>query len=528
MGRVLWNMGFRRRLFSLCRYGLIFPKKTRQKTFVKHAVFMDDSDEESSVGESLQREALKKQAMKQTKLEIQRALAEDSTVYEYDAIYDDIQQKKAESQASVLAGKGEKKPKYIQNILKAAELRKKEQEKRAEKKIQKEREMEGHAFDDKEAFVTSAYKKKLQERAEEEEREKREAEIEACLDVTKQRDLSGFYRHLLNQAVGEEAMPACSLREARLKEEEPGEEPSESRPTGENAHERATPGVPGKGADNPDADSDLGVDSSDDEDTSRGHTDGSAEDKKGTKQGHSDSSGDFLSKSGRSRRDLKSSVEEKKHHSKTPPSHPERQEGGRKGKTGQPKEKDSERKDRDRGKGERLRSAEDRPRRQQEREDRQRRKDRKERDEYDRELKREREREHQYSQWEEQVKERHTSHSDPSKEGERAKGGREGREEEGQRERENGGPRPLAKDDPPGQKTGLGKGEGNPPGSEEQPELKRTASEEGAEQIQAPLEKPTKFAKRSNQETVLSARDRYLARQMARIGTKSYIEKEED
>lgn len=47
-----------------------------------------------------------------------------------------------------------------------------------EKKIQKERELEGGAFDDKEAFVTSAYKKKLQERAEEEEREKREAAIE--------------------------------------------------------------------------------------------------------------------------------------------------------------------------------------------------------------------------------------------------------------------------------------------------------------------------------------------------------------
>lgn len=69
-------------------------------------------------------------------------------------------------------------PKYIQNILKAAELRKKEQEKRMEKKIQKEREMEGDAFDDKEAFVTSAYKKKLQERAEEAEREKREAALE--------------------------------------------------------------------------------------------------------------------------------------------------------------------------------------------------------------------------------------------------------------------------------------------------------------------------------------------------------------
>lgn len=47
-----------------------------------------------------------------------------------------------------------------------------------EKKIQREREMENGEFDDKEAFVTSAYKKKLEERAEEEEREKRAAALE--------------------------------------------------------------------------------------------------------------------------------------------------------------------------------------------------------------------------------------------------------------------------------------------------------------------------------------------------------------
>lgn len=47
-----------------------------------------------------------------------------------------------------------------------------------ERKIQKEREMEGGEFAHKEAFVTSAYKKKLQERAEEEERERRESALE--------------------------------------------------------------------------------------------------------------------------------------------------------------------------------------------------------------------------------------------------------------------------------------------------------------------------------------------------------------
>lgn len=63
-------------------------------------------------------------------------------------------------------------------------------------------------------------------------------------------------------------------------------------------------------------------------------------------------------------------------------------------------------------------------------------------------------------------------------------------------------------------------------------EQKRKAGEEGEKEEKKQAEKPSesmsKFAKRSNEETVMSARDRYLARQMARVSTKSYIEKEED
>lgn len=49
--------------------------------------------------------------------------------------------------------------------------------------------MEGNEFADKEVFVTSAYKKKLEEMALEEEKEKREEYLEFIGDVTKQRDL---------------------------------------------------------------------------------------------------------------------------------------------------------------------------------------------------------------------------------------------------------------------------------------------------------------------------------------------------
>ena len=45
-----------------------------------------------------------------------------------------------------------------------AELRKQEEERRLERKVQRERDDEGELFASKDSFVTSAYKKKMQER----------------------------------------------------------------------------------------------------------------------------------------------------------------------------------------------------------------------------------------------------------------------------------------------------------------------------------------------------------------------------
>ncbi|KAF5896412.1 nuclear speckle splicing regulatory protein 1, partial [Clarias magur] len=190
------------------QYGLIIPQKSASKSapLSRPSIFGDDSDDERSVGESLQKEAIKKKMMKQTRLEMQKALEQDSSVYEYDSVYDDIQKQRLESNKKLLGG-ADRKPKYITQLMHAVEERKKEQERREDRKIQKEREAEGEQFADKEAYVTSAYRQKLKERQEELEKERRAAELEAALDVKKQKDLSGFYRHLLNQTVGEEPLP---------------------------------------------------------------------------------------------------------------------------------------------------------------------------------------------------------------------------------------------------------------------------------------------------------------------------------
>lgn len=86
-------------------------------------------------------------------------------------------------------------------LLQAAERRKRENERRIERQVQREREAEGEEFKDKESFVTSAYKKKLEELKELEEQEKREEYLESIGDVRKQGNLDGFYRHLYSQKV---------------------------------------------------------------------------------------------------------------------------------------------------------------------------------------------------------------------------------------------------------------------------------------------------------------------------------------
>lgn len=82
-------------------------------------------------------------------------------------------------------------------------MRKTEMERRTERKVQKERELEGDEFQDKESFVTPAYRAKLAELKQAEEEENQKDRLESILDVTKQRDLSGFYRHLYTQTFAE-------------------------------------------------------------------------------------------------------------------------------------------------------------------------------------------------------------------------------------------------------------------------------------------------------------------------------------
>jgi len=83
-----------------------------------------------------------------------------------------------------------------------AEKRKIEYERVNERLIQKEREAEGDQFRDKEAYVTSSYKKKLEELKKMDEEDLKLSMIESINDVTKQKNMGSFYRHLYKKGLG--------------------------------------------------------------------------------------------------------------------------------------------------------------------------------------------------------------------------------------------------------------------------------------------------------------------------------------
>lgn len=116
----------------------------------------------------------------------------DASVYEYDNVYDSLKPKKQATKEDV-----EKKPKYMKNLIQAADVRKRDLLIAEEKKIAREREAEGEEFADKEKFVTAAYKLQQEENRRIEEEEKKREEEEA--KKNKGGGMSAFYRKLLDK-----------------------------------------------------------------------------------------------------------------------------------------------------------------------------------------------------------------------------------------------------------------------------------------------------------------------------------------
>ncbi|KAJ1961212.1 hypothetical protein IWQ62_003945 [Dispira parvispora] len=121
----------------------------------------------------------------------------DPSIYAYDEVYDAMKESESRALAAEQTSRRDEGPKYINNLLKRAQLRKEEQALVRERKLQREREQEGDEFDDKEKFVTSAYKKHREEVM------KRQAQEDAkeAQEIHERSNDRGasFYRGLLEQ-----------------------------------------------------------------------------------------------------------------------------------------------------------------------------------------------------------------------------------------------------------------------------------------------------------------------------------------
>ena len=160
-----------------------------------------------------------------TSLHASAAVSLDSSIYGYDSVYDSLHIKSNKAH-----GEDDKRPKYMGNLLAAAEIRKRDQLRAKEKMLAREREAEGDEFADKEKFVTEAYKAQQAEvRRLEEEEIRREAE-----EMEKRKKagggMAGLYRGLLDrdEKRHEEIVKAAEESKGQMaKDAEKGEEKEE-------------------------------------------------------------------------------------------------------------------------------------------------------------------------------------------------------------------------------------------------------------------------------------------------------------
>lgn len=150
----------------------------------------------------------------------QEALAEDPSVFDYDAVYDELKITENRKKQNAEKDREERKPKYMETILASAEVRKRDYLIAQERKYQKEREIEGEEFADKEKFVTGAYKRQQEEMRKAEEEEK----LRELNARKKSQGMASFYRNMLEEEESKHELAvkaaATAVKEGKVKRSE--------------------------------------------------------------------------------------------------------------------------------------------------------------------------------------------------------------------------------------------------------------------------------------------------------------------
>lgn len=178
------------------------PRKVPGKTLsIFASALEDDENDMEDARARANRQVLAQQKSKAKKMESARvkALEEDASVFEYDSVYDNIQDERAEKVEDHRKQKARRESRYIKELLKKGEEREREQGIINERVLRREREKDDHLYGDKEKFVTTGYKEKLIE--------DRKWEAQEAIRVAKERDvtkggtMANFSAHLLNSGM---------------------------------------------------------------------------------------------------------------------------------------------------------------------------------------------------------------------------------------------------------------------------------------------------------------------------------------
>lgn len=201
-------------------FGLVLKGKEKEDKLPVKSVFGDDDDEaeiakEKDAGKKFQ--MLYGSNKSRDAKAVAEVLADDPDIYEYDSIHDEIQrQRNLKTEAQIEADK-DKKPKYAHEIVRSAKRREMELLMVKDRQQQKEREAEGDQFKDKETFVTSAYKKQIEEREKIIKELEESDRIDGRLKVEEQTMWqANFNRGLLDKL----ARPVITIKKGEQKEEE--------------------------------------------------------------------------------------------------------------------------------------------------------------------------------------------------------------------------------------------------------------------------------------------------------------------
>ena len=161
------------------------------------------------------------------------ALAEDPTLFEYDAHVESNDASRRAKLAAADAERVERKSRYVETLMAKQRERAREEAVVYERRLLKERQKEDHLYADKEKFVTASYRAKLEADAKWLAEDKARDDAEAAEDVTKRGDLSDFHRNLMtrNASAGADAGIGAGGRNAP--------EPKASEPASETAEQIA-------------------------------------------------------------------------------------------------------------------------------------------------------------------------------------------------------------------------------------------------------------------------------------------------